>query len=227
MYQHLPAPMMHQILHITMVMRCYTVLEQKWHHAQAVLVFKAKSWPHLILQEYIVKLVAVYHTNWYGMVMHKSISNEEHDMHDFQSTLTVLCNFLPRWHLGTKFNILSFQMRVKRMHPPLVSHYYMTKGWTASFLQCCRWVVERGTHLALWSLLNMCQIHFAQTLVSQGCWQDMVNTGLRDSDFCSNCRAWNTVHIFKDRFHVPCGLHPSLMLGVHCKGHHLSLRSHS
>jgi len=28
MYQHLPAPTMHQILHVTMVMKCYTVLEQ-------------------------------------------------------------------------------------------------------------------------------------------------------------------------------------------------------
>jgi len=130
--------------------------------------FKAKSRPHLILQEGTVKLVTVYCTNWYGMFRHKSICNEEHDMHDFRSTLTVLCNFLPLWHLGTKFSILSFQLRVNRMNPWLVRHYNMTEG--LSFLQCCRWVVARTTYLALWSLLNMCQIHFAQTMVSPGCW---------------------------------------------------------
>jgi hypothetical protein len=31
--------------------------------------------------------------------------------------------------------------------------------------------------------------------------EDTVNTWWRDFDFCSNCRAWNTAHAFKDRFH--------------------------
>jgi hypothetical protein len=42
---------------------------------------------------------------------------------EFQSTLTVLCNFLPWWHLGVPFSILLFQLRVKWMHPWLISCY--------------------------------------------------------------------------------------------------------
>jgi len=125
-YQHLAVPTMHQILHITMGMRCYTVLEQNDTMLKQFWFFKAKSRPHLIPQECTLKVVAVYCTNWYGMVKHKSISNEEHDVHDFHSTLTVLCNFLPQWHLDMKFSILSFQLRVERMHPWLVSHYNVT-----------------------------------------------------------------------------------------------------
>ena len=77
MHQHLSAPMMHQILHIMMVMRCYTVLEQNDTMLKQFWFFKAKSQPHLHCKS------GRYHTNWYGMISHKSISNEEYDIHDF------------------------------------------------------------------------------------------------------------------------------------------------
>jgi hypothetical protein len=32
--------------------------------------------------------------------------------------------------------------------------------------------------------------------------EDMVKTCWRDSDFCSNCRAWNIVHMFKVQFNL-------------------------
>jgi len=48
----------------------------------------------LILQECAVIFSTDCHTNWHEMVEHKSILAEKQDMHDFQSTLTVPCNFL-------------------------------------------------------------------------------------------------------------------------------------
>jgi hypothetical protein len=49
MCQHIPAPLLHQTVHIMMAMRSYIVLEQ---NAQAVLVVMVKSWSHLILHVY-------------------------------------------------------------------------------------------------------------------------------------------------------------------------------
>jgi len=55
------------------------------------------------------------------MVKHKSISAAEHDVHNFQSTLTVPCNFLPLWCLDTPFRILLLQLRVKWMHAWIIN----------------------------------------------------------------------------------------------------------
>jgi hypothetical protein len=38
----------------------------------------------------------------------------------WQSTQTVPCNFLPQWR-GAPFSILSYQLRVKLMHPWLIN----------------------------------------------------------------------------------------------------------
>jgi len=86
MYQHLPAPTLHQILHITMAMSCCIVLVKMapcsnssgclWQTAGLTLSCKSQ-------QKY-----------GHGMVIHKSISAEEHGIHDFQSTLTVPWYFL-------------------------------------------------------------------------------------------------------------------------------------
>jgi len=43
------------------------------------------------------------------------------DVHDFRSIVAEPWNFLPRRRLGTPFSILSFQLRVERMHPWLVN----------------------------------------------------------------------------------------------------------
>ena len=55
-----------------------------WYHAQAVLVVYGEEPPD-ILQKCAVILVIDYHKSWHGMVKHKAISAEEHDMHDFQA----------------------------------------------------------------------------------------------------------------------------------------------
>ena len=94
MCQHLTAPTLYQILHITMVMRCCIVLEENDSMVQYFWLFMANSWTHLILQVCAVTLAIDYRTNWHGTVKNKSISVEEHDVHNFQSTLNALCNFL-------------------------------------------------------------------------------------------------------------------------------------
>jgi len=95
MCQHLPAPATHQILHIMIVMRCCIVLEQSDTMLKEFWLFMVNSWSHFILQECAVILVIDHHTHSHRMVTQKSILAEEHDMHDFQSTWTVSCNFLP------------------------------------------------------------------------------------------------------------------------------------
>jgi len=95
MCQHLPVPMLHQILYATMAMKCCTVLEQKGHHVQAVLVVHreqpASPYPSRVRSNI---------GHWLSWVKRESISAEEHDKHDFQSNLTAPCNFLPRWLFG-------------------------------------------------------------------------------------------------------------------------------
>ena len=49
---------------------------------------------------------------------------------------------------------------------------------------------------------HMCNPLCTNFLFPQAVGEDMVNTCWRDSDFCSNCHAWNTVHTFKDWFHL-------------------------
>ena len=48
----------------------------------------ANSQLHLILQEFAVILAIGSCTNWHTMVKHKYILAEEHDVHDFQSSVT-------------------------------------------------------------------------------------------------------------------------------------------
>jgi len=91
-----------------------------WSKMTVVVVW-VKIWPHLILQECAVILAIDSCTNWHTVVNYKSILAEEHDVHDFQNTLTVLCNFLPQC-LDMPFSILSFHQRVKWMQPWLLSH---------------------------------------------------------------------------------------------------------
>ena len=49
---------------------------------------------------------------------------------------------------------------------------------------------------------HMCNLLHTNFLSPQAVGKDMVNTCWRDSDFCRNCHALNTVHTFKDRFHL-------------------------
>jgi hypothetical protein len=71
MYQHLPAPALQQILHITMAMRCCIVLEQ----SDTILTqfsFTAKYPTFLYLQECTVILAIDRLADWHGMVKQKS-----------------------------------------------------------------------------------------------------------------------------------------------------------
>jgi len=95
MFQHLLAAVLYQILHTAMVMRYCIVLEQNDTMLKQFWLFTANSWPHLILHKCAVIMAIDHCTSWHGMVERKSISAEEHGVHDFQSTLLVPCNFLP------------------------------------------------------------------------------------------------------------------------------------
>jgi len=116
MYQHLPAPILHQILHIMMAMRCCIVLEQNDTMLKQFWLFMVKSWHHLILLECTVIMAIDGHTDCHRMVKHKSISAEEHDKHDFQRNFNVPCNFF-LGEVGACYSALSFQLRVKRINP--------------------------------------------------------------------------------------------------------------
>jgi len=70
-----------------------TMLKQFW-------LFMANSQPNLILQECAVLLAIDRCTNWHRMVMHKSTSAEDHEVHDFQCyrwVMTITCMAL--WSL--------------------------------------------------------------------------------------------------------------------------------
>jgi len=60
--------MLHQILHITMAVRCFVVLAHNGTVLKQFCLFMAKSWPHLILQECTVILAIDHCTKWHGMV---------------------------------------------------------------------------------------------------------------------------------------------------------------
>jgi hypothetical protein len=67
------------------VLRCSIILEQNDTMLKQVWLFIVNSWPHFMLQDCAVTLAIDCSTNWHGMVKHKYILTEEHDMHDFQS----------------------------------------------------------------------------------------------------------------------------------------------
>jgi hypothetical protein len=56
--------MLHQILHITMAMRCCIVSEQSDTMLKLFWLFMVKSWPHFILQEGILS----YQLAWDGHI---------------------------------------------------------------------------------------------------------------------------------------------------------------
>ena len=68
------------------------------------------------------------------------------------------------------------------------------------FLQHYRWVAAR-TSTVFWALMSMCWIHFTQTF-PQDVGEGTINTCKAHNDLCSNFNAWNTVHRFKERFHL-------------------------
>jgi len=87
MCQHLPAPALHQILHIMMVLRCSIILQQNDTMLKQFWLFMVNSRPQFMLQDCAVILAIDCSTNWHGIVKHTCILAEEHDMHDFQSIL--------------------------------------------------------------------------------------------------------------------------------------------
>jgi hypothetical protein len=82
--QHIPALMLHQILHTT-TLRCCIVMEQNDTMLRQLWLFMVKSRPHLILQECTLILAIECCTNWHGMVMHKSTAAEEQKCMTFRA----------------------------------------------------------------------------------------------------------------------------------------------
>jgi len=158
------------------------------------------------------------------MVKQKSILAEEYDVHDFQSTRTVPCNYLPWWRLGMPLRILAFQLTVKCMHPwPIHQPLKRDPGMHCLNISTAAdvWWQEH-----VWPIGHRCacvQSTPHKLLVSPSCWWGY-SKRWRDSDFCSHCHAWDTVYTFKDRFHL---LHVAFVHRQHCgytvEGHCLSL----
>jgi hypothetical protein len=88
--------MLHQILHITMVKTCCSVLEQKDTMFKQFWLFTANRQPYIIPQECVEILATGCRKTWHVKAKRESISAEEQDKHDFQSNLIAPCNFLPR-----------------------------------------------------------------------------------------------------------------------------------
>jgi hypothetical protein len=109
------------------VLRCHGA---KWHHAQAVLVvYNVEPTSCYAARVHIILTIDCL-TYWHGLVKSKSISAEVYDVHDFESTLTASCNFLPRWRLGMPLIILCFQLKIQ-----------MNASMTLQTLKC-----DRGMH---------------------------------------------------------------------------------
>ena len=123
MCQHLPAPTPHHILHIMTTMRCCIVLKQPDMVLKPFWLFTANSRPHLTLQECAVILAIDHCNNWRRIVKHKSILSQEHDMHDFQSTLTAQGNFFSLVMFGhtIQHSVISAEghMNASMTHQPL------------------------------------------------------------------------------------------------------------
>ena len=157
-----------------------TMLKQLW-------LCTVKNQTHLILQECTVILAIDHCTNWHWMVKHKSVSAEEHDMHDSQSTL--LCCAI--------FFLVMFGHAIQ--HSVFSAEGQMNASMTHQLLKCYRgmrclyfsnsadgWWQEEHTWLLvivehMWDPLCT-NLSFPQA-VGEG----MVNICWRDSDFCSNC----------------------------------------
>ena len=60
---------------------------------------------------------------------------------------------------------------------------------------------KKNTHGCLVIADHMCNPLCTNLSFPRAVGEDTVNTWCRDSDFFSNCRAWNTARVFKDRFH--------------------------
>jgi hypothetical protein len=137
-------------------------LGAKWHHAHAVLVVYGEQPASVMLQDCAVILTIDCSTNWHGIVKHKCILAEKHDMHDFQSILLHHAIFF----LSTLGN--AFQHSVVLADGQMNIHDLSAVkmlSWSAlpSFLKSCRWVVARRTCITLWSSLSACWIQCAQT----------------------------------------------------------------
>jgi len=91
------------------------------------------------------------------------------------------------------------QLNVYMTHQPLKCDQRM------HCLHFCKaaygWWKEEHTWL-FFIVDHMCNLLHTNFLFPQAVGKDMVNTCWRDSDFCRNCHALNTVHTFKDRFHL-------------------------
>jgi len=155
------------------------------------------------------------------MVKNKSISAEVHDVYDFQNTLTAPCSFRPRLRVGTPFVILYFQLRVIWMHPWLQTlECYRGMHWLNFSNAADGWLQEEHAWLFGHGWAHV----WTNFSFPQAVGKDTVNTCWRDSDFFSNCRAWNTARALKDRFHF---FHGALIRRrcrcCICEGHRLYL----
>jgi hypothetical protein len=147
---------------------------------------------------------------------------EEHDQHNFWKNLSVPCNFFHRNIWAHHSECCNFSWRSNECIHDLQTVTIKLMKTLPSFLHAADWWWQGelswffGHH---WMLVES-TLHII--LFPQTGGQDMVNICWTDSDFCGNCRACNTMHMFEDRFHYQLP-----MLGLHWEGYHLSLPGHS
>jgi hypothetical protein len=184
------APTLHQILRTTMAMRCCSVLKQTDTVLKLFWSFTVNSWPHLILQECAVILAIDHFTNWQGIVKHKSILAQEHDMHDFQCTMTAQYNFFSLVTFGhtTQHSVISAegQMNASMTHQLL----HVIAECTAFFSTMLQVGGGKknmhGSFVIIEHAWNPLSTNFS---LPQAVSENTVYTCWRDSNFCSNCRA--------------------------------------
>jgi len=71
-----------------------------------------------------------------------------------------------------------------------------------SCLQHCRWIAVRTTRGSLLIFQHVWNPLCTNFSFPQAVGEDMTHTCWRDSNFCSNCRAWNITDTFNDKFHL-------------------------
>jgi hypothetical protein len=128
-------------------------------------------------------------TNWHKVDERKSISAEEHEVRAFQSTIDCTVQFYSSVMWGVPSYILSWMQMQSRNSLP-------------SCLQHCRWIVVWTTCGSLFIVQHMWNPLCTDFSFPQAVGEDMIHTCCRNSNFCSNCRAWNITNKFNDRFHL-------------------------
>ena len=96
-----------------------------------------------------------------------------------------------------------------------------------SFLKRSRWAVARKTRMTLVIVEHVWNPLCTNLSFPQAVSEDTVNTFWKGSDFCSNCRAWDTARTFKGRYHLFHAAFTVADVGAELRVHRLCLSGHS